>query len=153
MPVPRCSNIYHPPEGGGDPREGERHHLDLVREVFATGDDGERIRALPRAHAGQNPAVKINHARLEGRRAGYIGKGQQWAAGMRGAIGEWELQASFPPPAAAMEKFNAQIASGDAAHQARANEGTEVRARFDRYAFYEWLKEITAEPPGHAVRQ
>ena len=132
-------NIYHPPEGGGDPREGERH-LDLVRELFATGDDGERIvRYL--AHCCQHPAVKINHALLLGGEQG-IGK-DTVGAGMRGAIGEWNYKPVSP--AAAMEKFNAQIRSV-MLHISESHEGTEA-ARFDRYAFYEWLKEITAEPP------
>jgi hypothetical protein len=131
----RCFNLYRPPViRGGDPTKAARW-LEHVRLVYP--DDADHI-VKWLAHRVQRPGDKVNHALLLGGEQG-IGKDSLLAPAKR-AVGPWNFEDVTPKQA--LGRFNGFLKSVIL----RINEARDL-GDFDRFAFYDHLKAITASPP------
>lgn len=128
-------NQYTPPVIRlGDPNKAKKW-LDLIRRVFP-GDAGHIINFL--AQRVQQPGVKINHAMVFGGVPG-IGK-DTILEGVRHAVGHWNFVEASPKEI--MARFNAHVKSVIL----RVNEARDM-GEFNRFDFYESIKQLTASPP------
>lgn len=128
-------NLYRPPTIlRGDATEAEPW-IKHVHKVYP--DDAEHIiRWL--AQRVQQPHVKVNHALLLGGEQG-IGK-DTILTPVRQAVGPWNV--SEVSPVVVLGRFNGFVKSV-ILHISEARD----LGDFDRYRFYEHMKELTAAPP------
>ena len=130
----RVFNLYRPPIITPIAGNADRwlHHIERLY-----GDDaGHIIRWL--AHRVQKPADKINHALVLGGKQG-IGK-DTLLEPVKHAIGAWNfLEVS---PQQVLGRFNGFLKSVIL----RVSEARDL-GEFDRFAFYDHMKSITAAPP------
>jgi hypothetical protein len=130
-----CFNLYRPPTiVPGDADQAGRW-LDHVCKVYP--DDAEHIINCL-AHRVQRPEDKINHALVLGGKQG-IGK-DTLLEPVKRAVGPWNfLEVS---PKQMMGRFNGFLKSVIL----RVSEARDL-GEFDRFAFYDHLKNYTAAPP------
>jgi hypothetical protein len=128
-------NLYRPPSIiPGDPTCASPW-VELVQKVFP--EDSDHIIKYF-AHRVQQPHQKINHALVLGGVPG-IGK-DSILEPVKRAVGPWNF--SEPSPQQVMGRFNGFVKS----IIMRVSEARDL-GEFDRYKFYEHMKDYTAAPP------
>ena len=134
---PGCTvlNLYRPPTLGRGNPAGAQRWVDHLQRVYP--NDADHI-LYWLAHRLQRPQEKINHALVFGGAQG-IGK-DTIIEPVKRAVGPWNVHEVSPKQM--LGRFNGFLKSVIL----RINEARDL-GDIDRYAFYEYLKAITAAPP------
>jgi hypothetical protein len=130
-----CLNLYRPPNIKPGDEKAAEPWLEHILKIYP--DDAEHIVSWL-AHRVQRPAEKINHALVLGGAQG-IGK-DTLLEPIKRAVGSWNFKEVSPKQA--MGRFNEFLRSVIL----RINEARDL-GEFDRYKFYDHMKQYTAAPP------